>query len=544
MLANYIRQRVARRHGLELLDIRRASAPAALLMALLILVFIRRSVFGWTFNSFPDEAGHMLGALALHAGDTLYGTYVDAHGPTVFMLTHLYGVLSGWSDITYARSICTVLALLAGLSIVCSGALRGGLQRCLGAALFFGCLAVVWLPHYLYIDNYHAIGGMLSAVALALGVVPAWRGHAGMKAIFLAGGFLGFTAFTAYSYWPSIALFSGSLLLSIERAERRRAALWLAAGGTTATIIVLLWLARFGSITGYIAYHIVANQRDYAPYMAPMLTEFLFSFVPQTAPFSRGHMVGLFCFLAALAIAIAQALADPLAPGRRATVVLLGFAGLALLNVRGGLGFVDGAFLVAAITAVSLVLPPALASLPTRAAPALLAPSILAVGLLAAELFVRGAAISRSQVLASWPFHYLPDSQPISQEVRRIVGPNERFLALVYTPGFFLSSGRLPMAKYHEYLPWEAEYARHPWGGHVRDLCVDFSQTLPPLVSFDNWTVWDKYPPSKFMSCVLRTLAESYQRDIRFPSLYVRRDRAAALLSATPATKPSTEVRQ
>ena len=512
-------------------------------MALLILVFIRRSVFGWTFNSFPDEAGHMLGALALHAGDTLYGTYVDAHGPVVFMLTHLYGVLSGWRDITYARSICTVLALLAGLSIVCSGALKGSLQRYLGAAWFFGCLAVVWLPQYLYIDNYHAIGGMLCAVALAFGVLPAWRGYAGMKAIFLAGGCLGFAAFTAYSYWPSIALFSGSLLLGIERAERRRAALWLTAGGTTAAVIVLLWLARFGSITGYVAYHIVANQRDYAPYMAPTLRDFLFSFVPQSAPFARGHMIGLFCFLAALATATARALADPLAPGRRTTMVLLCFGGLALLNVRGGLGFVDGAFLVAAIATAAVLLPPALVNLPTRALPALLAPLILAVCLLAAELFVRGAAISRTQILASWPFHYLPDNQPISQEIRRIVGTDERFLALVYTPGLFLSSGRLPMAKYHEYLPWEADYARHPWGGHVRDLCADLSQTLPPLVSFDDWTVWDKYPPSEFMSCVLRTLAESYQRDTRFPSLYVRRDRAQALLSALPAQRTPAEAR-
>jgi SAM-dependent methyltransferase len=504
---------------------RRASAPAALLAALALFLFLRRNLFGWTFLGFPDEAGHMLGALALHAGDTLYGTYVDAHGPMVFMLTQLYGVLSGWGDITYARSLCTALALLAGLAIASSAALTGARERWLGTGLFFGALATVWLPQYLYVDNYHVIGGTFAALALALGVIPAWRGNAGLRGMFLAGACLGFAAFTAYSYAPSIVLFGASMLLATPQRRRARTALWLGAGSIAGSAVVLLWLARFGSIGGYIAFHIVANQRDYAPYVGHLsIADFLGSFVPRSAPDARGHMVGVVCFLAALPVAVARAWNGVPAPRMRAVAVLLGFAGIALLNLRGSAGFVDGAFLVAAIGAAALVLPPGLARLPP-----VLAPALIALGLLAAERFVQGATLSRTRILAAEPFHYLPDDQPISREIRRIVRPDERFLALVYTPWLFLSAGRLPMAKYHDYLPWEADYARHPWSGHVRDLCTDLARSPPPLVSFDGWTVWDRYAPADFMPCVPRLLAAKYAQDSGFPTLYVRRDRAATL---------------
>src|SRR5215472_18342436 len=63
--------------------------------------FIIRNVHGWTFLPFGDEAAHLLGALALHSGERFYRSYVDAHGPVIYMVTQFYGLLTGWHDLTY-----------------------------------------------------------------------------------------------------------------------------------------------------------------------------------------------------------------------------------------------------------------------------------------------------------------------------------------------------------------------------------------------------------------------------------------------------------
>ncbi|KXV10012.1 hypothetical protein AD931_01950 [Gluconobacter oxydans] len=109
-------------------------------------------------------------------------------------------------------------------------------------------------------------------------------------------------------------------------------------------------------------------------------------------------------------------------------------------------------------------------------------------------------------------------------------------MVIPYNPDVYIYAGRLSMKKYHEYLPWEADYARHPWGGYERDLCHDLPQDLPPVIYFDDYHVWGRWAPADFMPCVLKVLAQDYQRDPVEKSVYIRRDRVdpAALKDAGP----------
>jgi hypothetical protein len=133
--------------------------------------------------------------------------------------------------------------------------------------------------------------------------------------------------------------------------------------------------------------------------------------------------------------------------------------------------------------------------------------------------------LTRRQMVG-WPHIALAeqDGMPIVRRLHEILRPGERLLALVYDPEAYLYSGFLPIRKFHEYLPWEADYARSPWFGKDRDLCKEVTVRPPPVILYDGWKVWDKYPAAEFMPCIPALLAKGYIAD-PIPTLFIRRDR-------------------
>jgi hypothetical protein len=513
--------------------------PAAIVAGFAAYFFCIRNIHGWTFLPFGDEAGHLLGAIALHAGDRLYSSYIDAHGPVVFMLTQLYGALSGWHDMTYARLVSTALAALAGLAVLLSPAQHSSVQRLWSVALFFGVTASVWLLQALYMDSYHTIAGALMVIGLALFAAPSWLGLVVPPPLaFLSGMCFAFVGFTGYSYAPAATLLalSGLVPLIGDRQAGRffRATGALALGGAAATAVMLLWLVVYGDIVGFIVFHIIMNEVDYARYIGFTFANFVHSFIPPITPATIVHLIGLTCFGAAFVANVGMALTAGGRPVRPLFAIVLGFTAIALLNARGSTIFQDGSFVMTAIGAAAIAVPQLLARLGLAATVwrSLLASGLVAAGVAGAEFAGRHAVASptpytRAQMNAAPPFHYGVQQSALFDEIRRIVKPDQRLLVLVYDPMFFLSVGRLPMAKYHEYLPWDADYAKAPWFGHERDLCVDLARSPPPAVYFDDWKVWDAFAPEDYMPCVLRVLATHYDQSGQFPKLYVRMDIAA-----------------
>ncbi len=95
---------------------------------------------------------------------------------------------------------------------------------------------------------------------------------------------------------------------------------------------------------------------------------------------------------------------------------------------------------------------------------------------------------------------------------------------LVYNPDFFLPAGYLPIRKFHDYLPWEADYARAPWFNRTRDLCAELAKNAPPVIVYDHWVVGGRWKPDDFMPCLAPLLTKLYVADT-IPTLYIRRDR-------------------
>ena len=505
-----------------------ALASAASCFTLAQVLFAVRTWHGLWFLHFSDEAEHLLGGEALVHGYVLYRTYIDAHGPVIFMATQLYAALSGWGRMNDARLISSLFALCAGAAIMSSSVLPTAVARLWAGTLFFGIIASVWLVQGLYLVSYHPIGGSLLVIATAQFAACAWGGTAvSRRAAFLSGGSLALACFTAYSLAPTAALLALSGLWALRRAgdpDLPRTATWLCLGMLAGGLAVVAWLAVFGDLVGYLVFHIITQQVNYARYIGFTFHQFLLSLAPSLAPDALVQTIALVCCAAGIAgFALTGA-------ARRLPPLLVGFAGVLLLSARGTTNFQNGEFLMASagVAALATARLPYRRRLPPGPAAAIAWTVMVGAGVAGAEITARQAlcspgGLTRSQLIAVPPDRIGLSDDPTSGEIRTLLPRGDRMLALVYAPNIYLRAGRLPMDKYYEYLPWDADYAVSPWFGRERDICADLARSPPPVIYFDNWRVWDALAPESFMPCVVELLASNYKNVPGFSDLYTRR---------------------
>ncbi len=514
-----------------------ASLPAACLLAGALAAFAIRGVHGIHFLTFGDESGHFLGARAIHAGDRLYRDFIDAHGPLVFMVAHLCGVLFGWKEPLQARWAMVGLTTLAGTALAASTALQGYTARFWAAALFFGLIAAPWLVQSLNMVNYHLLGGVCATITLAWLVIPAWRGAEIARCQASACGLcLALLCASAYSLAPSAVFFAASAAISLlygpSQARARSILFYCMAGFVGGALLVLLWLLRYGDPIGYLVFHVIDNQLNYARYTPYGWRVMAAGLIPSTAPARIVQSAAsLFSVAGCLLLLGAKTPGWTARPLLRIATLGVAIVATLMLNFRGATGFQDGSFLVASITLVSLALPIRLSEGSTwRRSTPWLATAGIGILLCALELSCRAAVNSPwgadRQSYIKWPKSSLAVDldRPVNSRIHQVLRPDERLLVLVYNPDFFLTAGYLPTRKFHEYLPWEADYARAPWFGRSRDLCADLIRSPPPLIVYDRWVVGGRWKPEEFMPCLDPLLKELYAAD-PIATLYIRRDR-------------------
>jgi hypothetical protein len=522
-----------------------AGALPFLLAAASLLFFLRRARFGVYAIGFNDEVMHLLGGWALNSGERLYRDFVDQHGPGIFMLAQVYGALFGYGHANNARLVIAGLAVIAGAAVATSPALRGP-QRALGAALYFGLLACVWLVQGLYWFSYYPVSGAVAVIALAWFTIPACaRARIPVAAAAGAGAASACLAFTSYSEAPSALLFSlGGCLAAWFGGQKRAARVHLGAA-CAAGLLLLGWLLIWGDVRGYLAFHVLFSQSAYLhsvhvrlfPLSLPDLTRSLTpSLLPDRLVQSAAILCGAFGSAASLRLALRTG------RGRAASCVSVAatLAALVLLDARGLVIFQNGAMLMASIGVFALAVPAAILP-PARpsARPLLWASAICLCTVAGADAVLRHAVFSptsltRAQFLSQPPAAVAARSDaPMFAAIRRVTRPDQRILALVYRPDAYWAAGRLPIDRLYEYLPADALYSTAPMLGEQRDLCAILKNAPPPVIIFDNWLVWGQVRPIDYMPCLFATLAASY-RHIPEPGdegaeaakLYVRNDLA------------------
>ena len=513
-----------------------ARALPAVVAVVCVLFFARRAWFGLTAIGFNDETMHLLGGWALDSGERLYRGFVDVHGPGIFMLTQAYGALFGWTHANGARLVIAGLAVLAGLAVGTSPGLRGPRRWC-AVALYFGLLATVWLTQGLYLVSYYPISGAFAVIVLAWFVVPACaRARIPRGTAAAAGVAVALLAFTSFQQAPTALLFSAGGCLAAWRGGQPRAAVAHLAGAAVSGVLLLAWLVTWGDVRGYLALHVYFGLVIYPEFGPLTLQSFLASLVPSPDPGwlvqGAGVVFGGLACVASLGVCLRAG------RGRAAAVAatLATLAGIIMLDVRGLPLFQNGPLVMGGFGWFAL----AACALPPRsrarhgAAPLWGAAACLAT-IVATDASLRHATYSptgltRAQFL-SQPASRLARRQggPLLDEVRRVTRPNERILALVYSPDSYFEAGRLPVDQFYAYLPMDAAYAKHPVLGQTRDLCTTLDRTPPPVILFDNWVVWGLYAPIDYMPCVIEALSRDYtyvaEPGDEGQKLFVRNDR-------------------
>ena len=504
-----------------------AIAAGALLLACATF-FARRAWHGIWFGLFGDESLHFIGAQVISQGGRLYRDFIELHGPVAYALPQLYGALFGWAEPLHARIIPISVTLVAAGALARSAALRGVVERMLAPALFLGLTATVWIVQTLNMANYQPEAGMFLLTGFALFTYPAWFDvPIGAAALFLGGLCLSLACFTALSYGPAAVLFAASGGWGLIRGKRHACLMYFAAGGLAAILVMLAWLLRYADISGYFALHFVENLRDFLPYQAINKANALtILWQPIQAPSlveAMGSAAGLIALVATFAVL----------GWKRCAPLLLGVAGLILTNPRGSSIFQNDAFVIMTFgfCALSLAQLPRHLGFDTRSGTRLAWIAAMAVFVMISEVTARHAVtalgnFTRDQMIRL-PFESLAQSDDFwARKIRQVAAPNERILALAYSPNVYLLAGRLPMERYVYYLPWDADYAKHPVLGLTHDICADLPRDPPVVIFYNRLSVWGKYDPAKYMPCLLPILATKYRPMEGAPDYYVRADHA------------------
>ncbi len=487
---------------------------------------------GFWFLAFSDEAEHILGGRMLNAGGRLYVTYVDTHGPVIFMFTQAYGALFGWLHPSYTRFIMPILSIFSALSIILSPILCSAAERFISISIFFSLISIVWIVQGIYLLNFYQISGFFCVIGISLFIVCAWKGCKIHKYFaIISGCSFSIVIFTAYSFAPSVIILTISGFMSLINENKKSSIFYFITGAMSGSIFIVIWLLIYGNLINYFVFHVIFNQISYAKFINFSFSSFFHSL---EFSFSQSREIQtfsvLFCFLSCLLFVLTELGARE--RPRQILPILVGYAGILLLNARGSLIFQDATFLVTSIGTLSLAVAGAARRFYPMERPvfAVFGTLVIATCIAGTEFAGRQALstpapLTRSEIVSEpESAAYRPMNSPLYAKVRSIVRPNEKVLALPYAPEFYWYADRLPMDGYYEYLPWDAAYAKHPWFGRARDICDSLKKSPPRLIYFDNWKVWGMYAPEDYMPCVLNILATKYVRLDAYPTLYVRRD--------------------
>ena len=513
---------------------RRKGFPGFGLQGGLLAVFTLACLtfFGWAcwkglwFLSFCDEGEHLLGGRMLNEGGRLYVSYVDTHGPVIFMLSQLYGALFGWHFPQGARLFLPLLALMAAASLCATSALPGRRQRLLASLVFVGGLASYWLMDAFYMVSFYAVAGFLTVGLLALFVVPAWLGRTPPALpSALAGLCLILILACAYAYGPGALLIVASAIWLLAGQKNYRAIRAFAGGVLLGVFLLGLWFLRYADLGSFVVFHILFNQIAYAPFIHFGPGTFLLSLLPSFQGEAFYPTLAHTLLIGSLFLLLYRR------PGRNRIALLLGFAGFILLNARAAVGFKDGQTLIVAFALAGLGL---MAFFGQRGNPGRTVGSALPCAILIVLAFW-GSSHLATNTPFGWTYRdtthrppytlYQPLNDAISQKVRALVPPGQPILMLPYMPEFYWMADRRPPYGYYEYLPWDWVYAQHSIPGYPHDLCQSLLKDPPPLIVYTPETDPASLTVRPFFACVRERLASLYMPVEGFPSLHVLRPR-------------------
>ena len=228
---------------------------AGLILSIFIVLTIRYQIYLLTYIEWGDESETVVVAKMIAAGGSLYSEIFNHHGP----LTFLPGVLIenfGDFGVPGHRIPIAVLQLVALAAIYFSPLLENKFISTIYTGLAASIMMLYFPEIYGHTYMYQVMAGLLLIIILAQYTLPAIAcpGMLPVNKLILGNLLIASLPFLAITYLPiSILLF----VASIKKPFFLKSFAWLVAG----IGFNVLFLARIGSISGFLAYPLYLNSR-------------------------------------------------------------------------------------------------------------------------------------------------------------------------------------------------------------------------------------------------------------------------------------------
>lgn len=518
------------------------AAGLALMLAGLAL-FLYRASTQLLYFEFGDESEKLVGAQLMADGWRLYKDFFAHHGPLPYAIAQQYTDWVSTTDFTHIRWLNVGLVIAAAVSIFTSPAFRGIAARAWATGLFVAMLSSVWILIATHTVIYQAICGFLLVIVVMQLLLPALEGVPPTRAGLAVSGLVGtLVCFASYAYGPSVLLLvAASLVCCVQTRTRfpagyaRRFVVYTGAGALVGCTLMLSWLYQYGDLKGYWVYHFLFNQKVYARFvdldLLTVMSQFKLAFDSESLLHSLALVALCFGFAFAVRLGRMPGLTAPVLHwGVRLAILAMLLLAIVLLNPRGLINVQDNPFVILSFALFAAMFGAWGANRAGGSLPA--AARYCALGALAVvvtEQVSDGATAYLQEVTKDEAPRYVARVQKLESEpfsvLRELAPKDGDILGLIYNPVLYIVSDRLPASGHYYYLPWQAAYSRSPEPGYHIDLCADIKTKRPPVIWFDDWAVWDKYPISEYEPCVPELLSQLYTKlDPAWP-VYLLNDR-------------------
>lgn len=502
-----------------------------------IAVFVGRAADSLGYWHWGDEDEKIVAAWMIAEGFRLYDTLFAHHGALNYALAHLAYLATGSVRLAPYRILQWDTLVLAGAALAASPLLCSWRQRVIafsGFSVLVALLGPLWYGHTLL---YHSLGGVAISIALSLLVLPMmFAVKPSPVQASLGGAALSAAVFAAYPFaLPAVLLPVAALAMVRARGMPwrgwRPTLLQAITGFGGFTLVMLLWLARYGDILGYAVYHFWLNQAvyanfiDYDPAVVVTQLEKLFQ-----SPL--GWVLQAVVLFSLLLLVEARVIADhdgdgnlPRRHRRRlwlAAAWALFVLGLLFLNPRGEVVYKNAALWIVGLGLLSLLIVWTPRRPGNTAAVAILRGLALVVAI-AAPTYLIGVK-GWSDVDARYVTRAHAEEKRTGyaqriQLVQALVPATEPMLAMVFAPRWYLLAERLPSSGAYYYLPWQAAYNRSPVLGYRIDPCADLAAAPPKVIAWDRWRVWERYDVADYAPCLVEIMRQDYLAITRTPLL-------------------------
>lgn len=470
-----------------------------LLLAIFIALSIRHQFLLLSYKEWGDESETIVAAKMMASGMKLYSEIFNHHGP----LTFLPGLLTekfGNFGVVGHRIFISALQIVSILAIYASPIFKSRWTRLL-ASVVSATVILSYLPDIFgHMYKYQTITGILISIILVQYTIPSIYCPEKIKShqILLGNALISSLPFLAVTYLP----ISASLFIASFRAKKFKDCL---AGSALGLIGNLIFLGAYGSIPGFLAFHVYLNSKILPIYNGQEVGWPLIINSANTLTGDLNHFLSLL-FILTGSLALAQQ--EKRFPWRTMTLV----GGIISLLVRGS-GFHGMPFFYAILPFIVLTL--STINISNKST------KIVAIALVVLCMLKISFVLGDKREITS---SKIPTSTEFSRLVNKITEPEDKIIVYSFRNFEYLASDRLPASGHFFYLPWQKKYNSSPKFGISINACKQIKEAAPKIMLIDKWKVWDAYPWDSYARCVQKLIDSNYHQINPGKPYYIRKD--------------------